>query len=144
MSAGKETRPWSIVAFERLFLGALLIGAIHSAAKWDELVAMASPAFVLAVQVLTFGLVLLLVLLVSRKRSNIAKWINVGLFVLGLPMLGAQFRSGLALGWPLVTIGQSVIQAIALALLFSPSARDWLNSGRARQKAAQELEQTFD
>ena len=136
-------RPDSIIWFERLFLATLLIGLVHSAATWNESVAIASPAFVLAVQAFSIAVVLTLTLLVSRKRSNVAKWINVALFAVGLVGIVHLVATEKLLGSMLVTIAQTLMQGAGIALLFTASARAWLGRKDAPATEA-ELRQTFD
>jgi predicted permease len=92
-------RPTNVAYFEWIFLATLALGAVQSWLGWDEAVQLASPTFVLTIQILTFGLIIALVLLVTK----------VG-------VLGA--------GW--ITFAQLVGQCFALALMFTPSARAWL------------------
>lgn len=122
-----STRPKTIVAFETLYLATLLLGLIQTIAHWNEMVAVISPASAVAVQMFVFGVTLTLVLLVSRRRSRIAMWIMIGLFLLGLPVMAGLLRAGLLIGWPLANLASMVTQIVALALLFSRSARHWLD-----------------
>jgi hypothetical protein len=119
-------RPTNVAYFEWIFLATLALGAVQSWLGWDEAVQLASPTFVLTIQILTFGLIIALVLLVSRRRSKVALWILVILFVIGLPtMLWSVTKVGvLGAGW--ITFAQLVGQCFALALMFTPSARAWL------------------
>jgi hypothetical protein len=126
-------RPRSIINFERLYLLAILIGAIHTAVQWPALTATASPTSVLLVQLFTFGVTLLLVVFVSRRRSKVARVLLVAAFLVGLPMLGEVFKSGVFGGTFWVLVGQVILQAVALALLFTPPSRAWF----ARDAAAE-------
>ena len=125
-------RPASIVAFERLSLLALAIGLLVSVLTWDDnagtLVAQGlSETTLIVIQAVTFLLLVGLVLGVSRGRSNVAKWIYVVLFVVGLvyvvPQLGSIFSRGL-LG--LVQALQLLLQVAALVLLFKRESSEWL------------------
>ena len=76
--------PKSIKTFEQLYLATLLMGIFNSILLFDTVVAQGvSPAFVLFVQAFVVLVLAGLVLLISRKRSNIAKWVLVVLFVVG-------------------------------------------------------------
>ena len=134
-------RPKTIIAFEWISLSMLLVGIVHSIATWEESIAMSSPGFVITVQAFSIGVALALILWVSRGRSNVAKWINVALFVLGLPVMIVLFGSEQMTGSSLVTLAQTVIQMIALGLLFTPSAREWLSKSAP---ASAVLKQTFE
>jgi hypothetical protein len=65
-----------------------------------------------------------LTLLVSRRRSKIAKWISIALFVLGtaLFVFDITIRGLLDTFWLAVLV--SVCQVVAYGLLFTPSARE--------------------
>lgn len=125
-------RPPSIVWFERLSLLALAIGALVSVATWDGVVASAqgsgmTPTVAAIIYIVLFALLVGLVLLISRGRSVIAKWIYVILFVGGFLAtardLGGIFDLGL-LG--LVQALQLLLQIVAVGLLFAPPASAWL------------------
>ena len=125
-------RPSSIQWFERLSLLALAIGALVSVATWGDVLlsvraAGLSPTVAAVIHILLFALLVGLVLLISRGRSVIAKWVYVVLFVAGLavtaPGLGEIFEQGV-LG--LVQAVQLLLQVIAIGLLFAPPARAWL------------------
>ena len=119
-------RPRTVAYFEWIFLGMLAVGVLNSWLVWDETTRLASTAFILTVQVLTFGLLLALVLLISRRRSRVALWVLTGFWVIGLPIVIKQALDGhlLANGW--VTGLETIVQLIAIAMLWTPSARAWL------------------
>jgi hypothetical protein len=119
-------RPRAIAGFELLWVLSLAMGVIQSAAGWRQLTMRGNMAFILGVQIITFSIILLLVLLVSRARRNFAKWILVILFVSGLPAIYQAFKSGHVAGIPVVSATQTLAQAVALILLFTPDARAWL------------------
>lgn len=122
-------RPTSIVRFERLYLVTLLLGAVHTVVRWPALVAASSPGVALVTQLVTFGLTLILVLLVARRRSRIARIILVAAFLIGLPIAVEVLATGVfGLGsW--VVVAQIILQALALLLLFRPESRAWLAPG---------------
>lgn len=125
-------RPPSIVHFERLNLLSLAIGLAMAVFSWDRSVATAraggfGPGFVVFVQAFSFLLPLLLTLLVSRRASVVAKWIIIVMFVGGLGMMFANAEATFAGGLLLVVqIVQILMQAAAIALLFTEEARRWL------------------
>ena len=123
-------RPDSIVWFERIMIATLLLGIVNSWLTWPELVSQASPGFVFAVQALVLITILGLTLLISRRRSRVAKWISIALFVVGLPVFLIQ---GLPAGVSgAVSIIQLLAQLLAYSLLFAPSARSWLKRDPAQ------------
>jgi hypothetical protein len=133
-------RPQAIIWFERLNLGTLALGVVQSWLAWDTLVKTGqSIAFILAVQIFSFGLVIALTLLVSRRRSKVAMWILVVFFVLGLPGMFMMLRGGLLLGSHVISIMQTLAQFSALVLLFTGPARRWMN----REKSDTDLGDVF-
>jgi hypothetical protein len=71
-------------------------------------------------------LMVTLTLLISRARQGWARWILVGLFVLGLAYKALHVQDVLALGYPVVTFAGTVVQAAALAFLFTKASSTWL------------------
>jgi hypothetical protein len=132
-------RPRSITLFETLSLAAVALGALTLALTWNALMASVyasirgagiEPAVVI-LSVLYIGLLVLLILLTSRRASVIAKWlftaIIVGELVMTVPGLPAMARGGL-IGW--AQIVQLAIQLVALWFLFVPASRAWLREFR--------------
>jgi hypothetical protein len=134
-------RPKSIVYFEALYLASLAIGLVQSYLGWDELAGIASPAFILSVQLFTFGLIIALTLFVSRRRIKVALWILLALFVVGLPLFLQQVASGSLAGSGWIAGLQFAMQLVAMGLAFTPSARSWLNHDRAVTSGATQTPQ---
>ena len=133
-------RPQSIVNFERLYLGALLLGVINLALAWNQTVASieaqanASAGPTLMALAIVFGVVIPLLLwyFVARKASVVAKWILVGLFVLGLAGVAVSLSQGTypkGLGGILSAVS-TLMQAAAIYFLFRPDAKAWFADGR--------------
>jgi hypothetical protein len=127
-------RPTTIVYFERLVFATLALGILQSSLRWNNLTKMVGLDRVLLIQGLNLAIVALLTLLtllISRRRSKIAMWISIAMFSIGLPMFfvivakGLLFGSGLISG--LISAIQVVAQVTAYSLLFTPSARSWMN-----------------
>ncbi len=121
-------RPLEIVWFERLCIATLVLGVVYSWPSWDELLLLgASSAFVILILLSVAGIMMGLVLLLSRSRSNIAKWVFAVFFALGLLQTVSN-----ELGDDLPSIGmigyaQTTMQFIALVLLFRPASRRWFS-----------------
>jgi hypothetical protein len=122
-------RPNAITWFERLMFLGLLIGVVNLRARWEQVEAQAPFGFILTIGLVTLGAMISLILLISRKRNNVAKWILVTLFALGLPMEFNYLKSAPEF----IPMVQFVIQAVAIGLLFTPTARVWLNAKRIEQ-----------
>jgi hypothetical protein len=123
-------RPATIVTFERLIFAALALGLVQSWFDRDQLMPRGSVVAVATAAVM-FALIILLTLRVSRWRSKVAMWSSIVLFVIGLPSLVMTMeltRRGAVTGLAAVSsIMQTLLQLIAYGLLFTPSARRWLN-----------------
>lgn len=134
-------KPDSIVRFDRFFLGSLALGLINSVVSFQRSQAMleADPAtaelgfgsgFLISIILFSLGIPLLLWFLISRRASNVAKWILVILTALGLlfmiPMAGEILSGGLLENG--LTLGVTGLQLIAIYFLFQRDARDWLES----------------
>jgi len=151
-------RPQPIVYFERIFFATLLLGVLQAYLTWDittTAVARASPNphgilhimgvwFIVTTQAFAYAVTILLILLVSRRRSKIAMWVSIILFACGLPTIARLLAGSTPIGVipPLsaaITVAQTIGQAVAYGLLFTASARRWMN----RQQGPSELEKTF-
>ena len=130
-------RPTSIVYFERLAILSILVGVALTFMTWDGDVAavreqgMASGVLSL-VQGVSLALLLLLIYLISRKASVIAKWVLVALFVVGVVLIGPQLLGILDQGLiGLLQLSQLVVFAAAIYFLFTLEARAWFGERRS-------------
>jgi hypothetical protein len=119
-------RPNAIVNFERFYILALLIGVAVMLTGWNEMAAATGPVLLAVVLAISVGLTLLLVLLISRRRSTAAKWILIVLFAIGLALSLPGALAGGIDAWAVAAIVQVALQAYALYLLFTPPAVAWL------------------
>lgn len=132
-------RPTSILYFERLSLLSIFAGIAFAFVAWQDGLTVSDsaggfgPELMPLLQVAGLALLLLLIFLISRRASVIAKWVFTGLFVLGAftiaPQLPAELGRGL-IGLLLVT--QLAIQAAAIYFLFAPESRAWFGERRLR------------
>lgn len=116
------TRPKSIAAFEYIEVSKIIVGLAFTLASdflWS---------------ILTYGLMLWVALLISRRRSGKARWVYVAMFVGGAAIMSlllvarptelAPFTSAQII---LMSVN-GVASVLALWLLLSPSASKWLAS----------------
>ncbi len=122
-------RPKSILAFERLYLLAILIELARVGAQWPQL--MQPSGAVLLGRILGAGVSLLLLLLASRRGRAWAALLLGGLFLFGLPMAAGLFGAGNEPLTAAVTGGQLALQGVALALLLRLESREWFASRNA-------------
>lgn len=138
-------RPGTIVNFERLMVGTIATAWLQTTLNWNEMIrelspTMSSPAsFVIIMVAVMTALYLLLTLFVSRRRSKIAMWILIVLFVIGTPSFVRALRAGRLIDSPLLTIVPELGQLIALILLFLPTSRAWFR----REDEKPDLQSTF-
>jgi hypothetical protein len=64
---------------------------------------------------------------VAHRRSKIAKWVLIVMFVLGLPLFYRIISQGALIGSTWISAVQTVGQVVAYGLLFTRSARSWLD-----------------
>ncbi len=118
--------PKHIKYFEWTWLGSLSLGIIVAALSYSEIVGAWMEIFSGFIQFFTFVIMLLLILLTSRKRNNIAKWILVTLFGLGIifyiPQLSGLFDVGFA---EVLSSLQVLTQCVGIYFLFTQESRDW-------------------
>ena len=122
--------PKSIKLFEQLFLGSLALGVIQSALMSNEMDLSGGAAYgVAGFQVLLFIILGALVLLTSRKKSVICKWINTVFFVLGMVMFIPNLAIFIEQGvMGVISAVQLLMQAYAIYLLFDADSKAWFAS----------------
>ena len=130
-------RPTSIVLFERLFLLSLAIALVNGFLQYDALVAQVGndPALaqlgwgsgaILVVMAISLLIPLLLWYFIARRASNIAKWILVVMTLLGLLFVNLDpGQLGSLAG--IASLAVTILQLVAIVLLFRADARAWLN-----------------
>ena len=141
-------RPKTIVYFEQIIFGVLLLGVLYNYLSWDQIIGEAlakdatldrNTAFVIAIAAITFNYVLVgtLTLLVSRRRSKIAMWVLIALSALVLSRFALDIvQSQLLLVSDIIPVLQCIGQVLAYGLLFTPSARRWMNREDEKEREA--------
>ncbi len=127
-------RPQSIRMFDYLFLGSLALSVLNfllsvgdAEAQFaaDPAAAQFGPGLLIGAFAVSMAISLLLWFLISRKASNIAKWILIVFTVIGLLMLPASIGAlpPVAL---VLTLAITALQLAALFYLFKPDAKAYL------------------
>lgn len=125
-------RPRSIVSFERVVLLMIVIGLADAVLNWEILNAeLARQGIGEGVAGAAYGvsvvISLLLLWLIARRRSNVARWIYVVLCVaslaVALPAIGALSR--LPMSALLIEAAQWLLAILSVFLLFARDARAW-------------------
>lgn len=133
-------KPKSIQLFDRLFLGAMLIGTANYAFRWNETVeALArlpdaaklgmGQGYMLFIFISGMLINLAIWYFISKRASKVAKWIQTVFYLIGALSFIANFANplspkGIALG---VTILIFIAYGYATYLLFRPDAVAWFD-----------------
>jgi hypothetical protein len=132
-------RPKTIVYFEWIILGTLLLPVLQVYLSWDQIKAFGNPpdrnlqaVIYLGVVIFMSALVGMLTLLVSRRRSKIAMWVSIAMAAYGIWLVAPEIIHGL--GSNINSALQCVGQVVAYGLLFTPSARRWMRREDERAK----------
>ena len=127
--------PRSIRLFEKLFLSSLALGVVNGALMGIE-IGLNAVLYLATYNALMMGIFVALVLLTSRKKSVICKWINTVFacfnicyfalaidlhFVINVDPQGAGLRS-------LIGFVQFFMQGYAVYFLFNASSKAWFAS----------------
>ncbi len=137
-------RPTTIVLFEWLFLASLASAVVRVGIAWSRMTEQGTIHLILAVLFFSVVLNLTLVLFVSRRRSQVAKWILVGLFLIGLTSYLRLLETGVRDFDDWSEIGLGLVQALGIGLLFTPSARAWLAAPERGALSAAALGRAFE
>jgi hypothetical protein len=138
-------RPKSIVLFERVYGFNILLGIASGAWGWMHWSAMLPPGappqvatmmpMIMAGTLIAGTIInLLLLFFIARKGAEVAKWIFIVLFAVGLVGVLRGF-TGSTVQLPLLThilaVVQILIQAFCAWLLFRPDTVPWFKGERA-------------
>jgi hypothetical protein len=133
------TRPNSIIWFERLYLGSMLLGLINSALTWSTVTdrvaatpgaAMLGSGFLIGSMIFGIVINLLLWYFIARRGSNVARIILTVLFGLGVIGMITMFFQPLPLAMKAMPIIAFVLQAIGVFLLYRPDAKPWFSPNK--------------
>ena len=130
--------------FEWLFIASLVSAVVRVGIAWSQTVTQGPIQLILGVLFFSLVLNMTLVLFVSRRRSRVAKWILVALFLFGLTSYLQFLVTGLQSFDDWAEIGLGLVQAVGIGMLFTPSAREWLAPPRAGPPSAAVLGRTFE
>lgn len=133
-------RPASITKFDQLYLGAMALGIANTVLNYDNTMAqleadpavaaagMAGSGFMLGAAAFGFAISLLLWFFISRRASNIAKWILLVLTLIGTLMMPLGLAA-VPLVQAVIAVVITVMQIAALWFLFRPDAKAWFEHG---------------
>ena len=135
------SRPKSIIRFEWAYLASVVIGAANTALTWSDAMStveaantreMFGPWFVPLITVFGFTISLLLWYFTARTASNVARWVLVAFFALGLTSFAVTWLwgippTGVSGALAIVTL---VLNAVAVLLLFRPDSARWFGASK--------------
>ena len=124
-NTGRSLRYFEILSLAALALGVIVAGLQYNAlASSPDAAALGGSVGVIIVQFIVLLFSAVIILLISRKKSKIAKWVWVVLFVIGLPFyipqLARMFDAGFA---GVISSGQFLMICASIYFLFTPDAR---------------------
>lgn len=132
-------RPQSIINFERLFLGSMVLGVVAIGINWSAIQAQVSatpgaeilaPWFLPVTLIVGFAINLLLWFFVARRGAVAAKWILIVFFAIGLMSLPGAIYDGTPAMQLIPGLINTALQAAAIWMLFKPDASLWFAGER--------------
>lgn len=125
-------RPASIVNFERVVLLMIVLALVNAALNWEAMTAYVraqgmGPTVLIVVQAFSVAVMLLLLWLIARRRSVVAKWIWIALVALGIAMAvpGLSETFDLPAATLIVQLVQWLLSLATVWLLLRPDASAW-------------------
>jgi hypothetical protein len=129
-------RPDEIGRFVWFWLAALAASAVIAVWMIDYSIAIVGVWRTVGVNFVLFGIAIVLLLLIARRRSNIARWLlavpfNLLILVYDLSHLDEEMARG-----PLVIIAVLRLGSMAVATwqLFTPAAAEWFRGQRVEEE----------
>ncbi|QJU58100.1 hypothetical protein HL653_10070 [Sphingomonas sp. AP4-R1] len=138
------SRPVSIVLFERLWIAALILGAVNMVVAWPMTLAFyrqtglfadlgVAPRFGLAlIDAISLLIPLAVLVLVSRAASRIARWVALLLAAWALVVIGRMLgeRDVVPGSRGMLAVICVFLQVAGGAMLLRPDARAWMKGKR--------------
>jgi hypothetical protein len=121
--------PPNVVWFERLMIAAVFCGLAGVFLFWQRegVSSTAELAIAAGLVIVNFGLMLLLIWLIARRRKGWVRYVIAVLFLLGLPYALKSAQAELMI-YPVeggLSVVQLALQGVALVLVFTGNARAW-------------------
>lgn len=131
-------RSQSIVWFERLYLGGVVLGLLNTVMNWSTMQAQVAaqpgsailpPWFTGATVAIGIGINVLLWFFIARQGSVVAKWILVVLYAIGL--IGIAMTLAMGQRPPTLNAFAALVfalQTAAVVMLFRPDNKAWFGA----------------
>lgn len=122
----RDGTPRDIDRFERLWILAMVASAVIAVGMYDYSAMMVGHLRTILVNVVLFSVGTVLMGLVSRRQSGIARWLLIPFTVLILFYDLAHFADMLQRGWvAYFAVGRIGLMVAAIYFLFTPRSRAW-------------------
>jgi FtsH-binding integral membrane protein len=127
--AGKKSRPNKVFNAVTLLWITIAVGVIRSILEFSNLAQMASPSFIIFVQIFTLAILAFFIYMIGKGR-NWARITFLVLFITGIPFSILPMIQSFAVSpiSGILGIGQTTLQIIALVFLFQKPSSDWFKS----------------
>jgi hypothetical protein len=136
-------KPESIRRYDMFYLGSLALLVLGFVISFDAAVAsiqgqtaakgvQVGAGFTISIFALVLVIDLLLWFLISRKRMALAKWLLVLLVIIDIYGVPALFSGALTLP-KMISLLRIVLEAVAVAFLFTADAKAWFTRGPAEE-----------
>jgi hypothetical protein len=145
---GDTVRPKTIVYFEWIILGTLLLSFLSFLRELSQLAQFGHSTagnflyLLILIRIITFVVIGTLTLLISRRRSKIATWVLIAWFALNFARFVTSLsllRTASQLGYAIVSLAFLIVRGVACGLLFTPSARRWMNRDDKKNEKLREV-----
>ncbi len=128
--AEHDDRPDAIRRFEQLWFIAIFLSALISIQVFDFTIQTVGLYPALLTIAAFFGASIIMMVFVSRRRSNVARFLTIPFLLLILLYDLSLYFNGMVNNefggfYSLVTFGRVGLMVLAISLLFTPSSRAW-------------------
>lgn len=122
----QDGTPGDIDRFERLWIVGIAVSVVIALGMFDYSVMVVGPLRAALINVVLFGIAMVLMVLASRRRNGIARWLLIPFALLILFYDLSHFAEMLDRGWlAYVAAGRVGLMVAALYFLFKPRSRAW-------------------
>ena len=122
----QDGTPGDIDRFERLWLVGIAASVVIAIRMFDFSVMVVGPLRATLINVVLFGIAIVLMGYASRRRNGIARWLLVPFALLIMFYDLARFTEMLDRGWlAYVAVGRIGLMVAAIYFLFTPRSRAW-------------------
>lgn len=128
--AEQDDRPDAIRRFEQLWFIAIFLSALISIQVFDFTIQTVGLYPALLTIAAFFAASIIMMVFVSRRRSNVARFLTIPFLLLILLYDLSLYFNGMVNNefggfYSLVTFGRVGLMVLAISLLFTPSSRAW-------------------